>query len=276
MKIPKRLQEEGFRFVLLNGKIPIEKNWQEKNNYKYNDNKLLDHKGNYGILCGKNRLIVIDFDNPRIQEEITPKLPKTFTVKTGTGMLHKYYKTDQPENIKILDQDKNTLADIQGQRKQIVAPGSIHPDTKKPYEIIDDSPIAEISMAKIKAVFLKYSILKKEKAKPFSHYKENDPIIREIKNKIRISDLLRDMGIDTTKNPTNCPMHSSKKGKCLSFNDSMGLWKCFHCDEGGNLFTLLIKVNEWDFSTTKKYLMEKAGINKRQTWENRKRKQVSW
>jgi hypothetical protein len=66
---------------------------------------------------------------------VSIKLPKTLTVKTGTGRLHKYYKTHQPENIKIVDQDKNTFADIQGQRKQIVAPGSMHPDTKKPYEI---------------------------------------------------------------------------------------------------------------------------------------------
>lgn len=260
MKIPKQLQEQGFRFILLNGKIPIEKNWPEENNYKYDDKKILNHKGNYGILCGRNNLIVIDFDNPIIQEEIIPKLPRTFTVRTGTGLLHKYYKTDHPENIKILDQKKNTLADIQGPRKQVVAPGSIHPDTKKPYEIIDDSPIARISIAGIKAAFSKYLIRKKQKVKTPLHLKGKNPVIQEIKNRITISDVLKEMSIDTAKNPTNCPMHTSKNGKCLSFNDSLGLFHCFHCDEGGDLFTLLMKTKKWDFKTTKKYLLEKAGL----------------
>lgn len=262
MEIPKQLQEEKFRFILLNGKIPIEKNWQENNNYKYNDKKLLCHKGNYGVLCGKNNLTVIDFDNPKLQKETTPSLPKTFTVKTGSGLLHKYYKTDKPENIKILDKEKNTLADIQGQKKQVVAPGSTHPDTKKRYQIIDDSPIAKISMAQIKAAFSKH-LQKQQNPKLPSTPKLVDPVIQQIKNKIKISDILTQLGIDTNKNPTNCPMHTSKKGKCLSYNDTLGLWNCFHCDQGGDLFTLLMKAKKWDFKTTKKHLQEKAEIKNR-------------
>lgn len=49
-RIPKQLQKEEFRFVLLgkNSKLPIEEDWQNTNNYRYDDPKLLNHLANGG------------------------------------------------------------------------------------------------------------------------------------------------------------------------------------------------------------------------------------
>ena len=41
-------------------------------------------------------------------------------------------------------------------------------------------------------------------------------------------------------NPTECPFHSSKGGKCFGFTDDT--WHCFHCEEKGNIISL-IKMN---------------------------------
>ena len=64
--IPKQLQKEGIRFVLLKprDKAPFENNWSTFSNYAYDDPKLVEYLekgGNYGILCGSKNLIVIDF-----------------------------------------------------------------------------------------------------------------------------------------------------------------------------------------------------------------------
>lgn len=64
--------------------------------------------------------------------------------------------------------------------------------------------------------------------------------IEKVKSKIKVSDILKEFKINVNKNPTDCPFHASAGGKCLSFNDGKGLWKCFHsgCDKGGDIFHL--------------------------------------
>jgi len=52
---------------------------------------------------------------------------------------------DECKSFKILDEDKNTLVDIQGKGKQVIAPGSIHPNGNR-YEVFEDNEIAKISL----------------------------------------------------------------------------------------------------------------------------------
>ena len=82
MSVPPSLQNMSFRFCLVNGKIPIEKDWQNSNNYPYNHPKLCLHqnRGNYGVLGGYGNLLILDFDNIEAQEESLPQLPPTFSV----------------------------------------------------------------------------------------------------------------------------------------------------------------------------------------------------
>ncbi len=233
IKIPKELQKEGVRFVLLekSGKKPFQKDWQNKK-IKYDDKELLGHLkkgGNYGIIGGgQQQLIVVDFDNERIQEQVCEKLPKTFTVKTGSGMLHKYFISNKCESFKIFDEEMNTLADIQGEGKQVVGPNSIHPNGN-PYKIIDNSEIHYIPYAELKAIMEQYN--KKPKKQNRIEYPKKidieDNFIDELKKAVKMSDILNSFGIDTSKNPTECYFHSSKGGKCLGYNEEVA--HCFHC-----------------------------------------------
>ena len=257
--IPKQLQQEGFKFILLGKgkKIPIEQKWQTEKNYPYNNqllNKHLNYGGNYGVVGGYNNLLVIDFDDQNFQDKYFPLLPPTLTIKTGGGGLHLYYICDDCPSLKILDSEKNTLADIQGRGKQVVGANSTHPNGNK-YEMVQDIPLAKIKLQSLKLLFSEYL---KEKDKPKTKDQKDD-VVEQIKSKVRIPDLLGSYGVDTSKNPTSCPLgHSSKGGKCFSFNDE--LFNCFHCDEAGDVFSLVQKREKCDFVEAKNKLMEEVGI----------------
>ncbi len=119
--IPRQLEKQ--RFILtgsaINEKAPIEKEWQKDNNYMLQDIRFQEHLakgGTYGVLTGINNLIVIDFDNEQVQNEVIEKFPETFTIKTaGKGLLHLYFYTDNTKSWKIVSATKETLADIQGE-----------------------------------------------------------------------------------------------------------------------------------------------------------------
>jgi len=151
MKVEKQLRKEDFKFILLNGKLPIEK-W-DKNYYKYNDLKILEHKENLGLICGSG-LIVIDADTDRLNKLIKEKFPKTFTVKTKNGY-HYYYYCFNFLKKKVLKDKKEHLGEIQSNGSYIVCPGSIHPSGIK-YEVKEDIPIQEIKKEFIDDILKKY------------------------------------------------------------------------------------------------------------------------
>lgn len=260
IKIPKKLQKKEFCFVKLmkKKKKPFEKDWTKKP-YFYSDSELLKHLedgGNYGVMCGFGKLIVVDFDKEEVQKKIIPKLPKTFTIKTGSGLLHKYFLSDNYDNLKILDKDKNSLADVQGLGKQVVGASSIHPNGNK-YEVVDNSEIAFISYAELKALFSPYLEKKEVKTKEEREYPKDD-LLEQVKSKIKIKDLLQSYGINTTKNPTECPFHSSKGGKCLGFEDDYA--HCFHCEGAWNVFSLVKQKDNCNFKEALKKLVDIAGL----------------
>ena len=257
--IPQQLNNNNFRFCLIRtkSKQPKEFSWQERNNYQFDDDKLINHiknGSNYGVVCGYGNLVVLDFDSEQVQNEITPKLPPTFTVKTGSGLLHKYYYCDDPASFKILDEEKNTLVDVQGRGKQVIAPGSIHPNGNT-YEVVDSSDVVSISMSNVKALFGKW-LMKKQ---PETNRVHNDL------DKPSLTSVLSQYGIDTSRNPTQCPWHSSKGGKCFSFSESKGLWHCFHCEEKGDVISFVQKNNNCSFIDACKELNIKLPPPKGQT-----------
>lgn len=272
--IPNELKKEGIRFVLLekSGKKPIQKDWTNKE-ILFDNPELLEHLnkgGNYGVLGGgPKQLIIIDFDNEKVQNEVCEKLPSTFTVKTGSGKLHKYFFSDGSESFKIFDENLNTLADIQAEGKQVVGPNSIHPNGNR-YELIGDVDITFLSYSEIKALLLPYDKkVKKEK----KEYEKPKGIITEdfldtIKSYLSVEDVLQSFGIDTSKNPTECPFHSSKGGKCLGFNRETA--HCFHCDGSWNIFSLVKDYKNCDFKEALQYLSGIAGLE--EEYEKSKRK----
>jgi P4 family phage/plasmid primase-like protien len=264
MAIPEKLQIKGIRFVLLErgGKKPFQMEWQNKV-IEYDSPELLEHLkngGNYGVMGGGlQKLIIIDFDNQELQDKVCPNLLTTFTVKTGTGKLHKYYFTDKVESFKIFDEEMNTLADIQGEGKQVVGAGSIHPNGNR-YEILEDNEISFLSYAEIQALLLPYDKKPKKEKKVYDRPKVEleDDFLDKLKNSLRMEDVLASFGVDTSRNPTGCPVHASKGGKCLGFNDETA--HCFHCDGSWNIFSLVKEVKNCDFKEALDYLANLSGM----------------
>jgi hypothetical protein len=99
---------------------------------------------NVGVLCGKaSGIVVLDIDVKKDGLEdwlsITKDMPKidTFTVRTGGGGLHlyfKYYPLSTTRGIKY--KGKKLSIDVRSDAGQVLGPGSIHPSTQKIYEII--------------------------------------------------------------------------------------------------------------------------------------------
>jgi len=144
IKIPIQLQKEQLRFIPLDGKRPIEKDWVH-NNHKYDDSLILNHikySGNYGVCTGTGNLLVIDVDNPtpEFMAKFYSKMPETFTVKTGKKGYHFYYFTEKPMQSRKIDAG-SVHVDIQGIGKQVVGPNSIHPETGNVYEVIKNKEI---------------------------------------------------------------------------------------------------------------------------------------
>lgn len=274
MQIPEKLQTRGIRFVLIEkgGKRPFQMGWQNKT-IEYDDSELLSHMkngGNYGVMGGgEKNLIIIDFDNEKVQEEVSKKLPDTFTVKTGSGMFHKYFFSDKVESFKIFDEDMNTLADIQGEGKQVVGAGSIHPNGTK-YELVSDEEIAFLPYAEIQALLMPYDKKPKKKKKIYEKPKIDlsDDFLDKVKSSLSMSDVLDSFGVDTSRNPCACPFHSSKGGKCLGFNDDTA--HCFHCDGSWNIFSFTKDMKRCDFKGTLEYLSDLAGLQD-ELEESRKR-----
>jgi len=264
--IPKILQKDEINFVLVekNGKKPFEKNWQKKR-ISYKDNKLLEHLnngGNYGVIGGgKKNLLIVDFDDEKIQQEIIPKLPKTFSVKTGSGLKHLYFFSDKAESFKIFNEEMDTLIDIQGEGKQAIAPGSIHPNGNK-YEVVENIEIANIPYAELKAIIIPYDKKPKKEKKEYIKPKidTTDDFIDLIKSQINFEEVLSSFGIDTSRNPTSCPFHSSKGGKCLGFNKETG--HCFHCENSWNIFSLVKDYKKCNFKEALEYLASLGGFEK--------------
>lgn len=142
--------ENTGRIIGEHGKIACVKDWP---NAATKDPQQIakwwnGHDYNIGIVTGrKNRLFVIDIDNHngvdgslalRAAEKDLGALPDTWTVLTGGGGTHYYFR--YPINHKLSNKsnfkgDKyGPGIDCRGEGGYVVAPPSIHPETGKKYE----------------------------------------------------------------------------------------------------------------------------------------------
>ena len=135
--------DAGYILTPLNGKIPIVKEWIKTEYDPFLSPE--DIKGNFGVVLQDDDVIVdVDPRNfPKGENSLSRLISDlnidkseflTFTVKTGGGGLHLYFK--KPKDFKIrgsLKEYKGIEFKTKGQ--QIVGAGSIHPDTQKAYEV---------------------------------------------------------------------------------------------------------------------------------------------
>lgn len=86
--------------------------------------------------------------------------------------------------------------------------------------------------------------------------------IDEIKTKVDITTLVGQY-VQLKKAGQNykglCPFHSEKTPSFM-VNPKIGIFKCFGCNEGGDIFTFVEKVENVDFVTALKILADKAGV----------------
>jgi len=255
-QIPEALHNRAFRFALIRKgeKGPFEKSWPDKNNYAYDDPKLVRHLeagGNYGVVCGPGGVVVVDVDDPQWNGSIRSALPRTFTVRTGRGGRHFYYivkedgrKTtlyDSATNGKIGDLQCGTLVTGTG-RTLAVGPGSLH-ETGNRYVIENDSLLAELSAhelnKRLQQCGVVFAITKRDRI-PEETVKKNKAH-RQGKQEsrvdtLRIEDVLSLSGFKETKPGVYQgphPIHGSETGQNLTVDTNLNLWHCFRCHTGG-------------------------------------------
>jgi len=127
-------------------KAPQESGWQKWCSAK-RPFRRDDFQGrNAGIACGPaSGVLVLDLDDLDafnvLAEVHQLEIPDTYTVRTGSGKPHFYfqYPDDGREyanmTVKHPLRSKHTVFDMRGLGGQVVAVGSIHPDTGKRYII---------------------------------------------------------------------------------------------------------------------------------------------
>lgn len=282
MEIPEKLRRDEFRFCLVEkynnmqlpekqrGKKPLESDWR-KTAYKWDDAKIKNYLNigyNIGIVCEYGNLVVIDFDNKGFQDELFPLLPDTFRVKSGRGLWHCYYITDVPLpkgfGIYVVENGKkNPLADIRATGNQVICPPSTHKSGNK-YEVVNDVEIHKMPRSELLALLSPYFDDDDLKPKSVKHSNLESDVVEEIKNRVKVSDLISSYGITPNfRKPIRCPMHIGQGEHCFSIKKSDDLWNCFHtnCMKGGDIFTLVMEKESCDFKEALKILADKANIS---------------
>lgn len=126
----------GWIFTPLAGKRPVLDRWQVQHRPTLEQciawaTPGSDRQGNVGIRCGRySGIAVIDIE---ATSPMSPTdYPRTWTVRTGGGGWHLYYRCDRP-----VPNSCGTLArqvDVRGDGGQVVFVGGRHPDTGRLYE----------------------------------------------------------------------------------------------------------------------------------------------
>ncbi len=139
---------------IFTGKEPKISGWQNLNLETHTEDDarrlFVNHKGNYGIVTGVNKLCVVDFDNMEVYHKFAEKFPEiianTVVVKTGKGM-HVYFRVDDGGFTGPARFDGEVLGDCRAKGGQVVCPPSIHIQGKR-YEWINSLKGYEIHIIK--------------------------------------------------------------------------------------------------------------------------------
>lgn len=141
-----RMLAYGFSVGPLAGKIPITQHGLQ--DFTRDRNVIASWKRKYpGCNWGVTQLGVIALDiDPRHGGHVSALNLRpehaTLCVQTGGGGWHLYYRLSGPVRGKVHDIDG---IDVKaGGTGYLVAPGSIHPDTGKPYRLHRDARIADL------------------------------------------------------------------------------------------------------------------------------------
>jgi len=179
----------GFSLITLNGKVPTQPGWQ-KTPHRPSDEVpewLTKHGDNYGV-CLSPEHLVIDVDPRRFQNSEKPLLrllteagisPEKLSemaaiVVTGSGGHHIYLRL--PKGIRVRNEVKGYDGlEFKSQGRQVVGPGSIHPDTGKKYKWhTKGCPIAKIQMAPPALLAIISKRPQDDPQEPYDGFKDDD------------------------------------------------------------------------------------------------------
>ena len=160
------LTEVGYTLIPLRGKIPTLKNWVDTAPGVYGEKELADL--NYGVVLRAGDLVVdVDPRNFPAGDRVLARLIaligplKSYTVRTGGGGLHIYFR--KPADWTVVGGLKEFPGiEFKSAGRQVVGPGSLHPDSGKVYETASGT-ITEIAEAPASLL-----ALIKQSAVPFS------------------------------------------------------------------------------------------------------------
>lgn len=182
LKLAKAAASRGLKVTPLRGKAAFLQDWQKRGS---SDEAQLEEwarefpDANCGIVTAGQEYFAVDVDNLDWFMDSAPRLPKTLVVRTGSGKLHVYFKhveATRRMSMRPVMNPRWTQGSKEPQKQlefpdQCVGPGSVHPDTKRAYEVLSDYPVAacptewiewlgEVSKARAHSQSLKLSPLK--------------------------------------------------------------------------------------------------------------------
>ena len=185
-------------------------------------------QGNYGVVAGEG-LIIVDLDDPALAE----KLPETFTVQSGRGGLHLYYRSDITNNG-MLDIDGKNVGNVQVTRKYVVGAGSIHKNGKQ-YQIKNNHAVEWITRAQLEEAFkdmISWAGIEKFVSTATEEMQHLDALITDI---VPTKGLKRHG--DELQGPH--PLHGSETGQNFCVNTVKNVWCCFRHNSGGGPLTYI-------------------------------------
>lgn len=89
-------------------------------------------------------------------------------------------------------------------------------------------------------------------------------VVDEIKNRLDILEIVSE-GVKLKRSGKSylgfCPFHKNTHTPAFVVFPDSGTWRCFgQCNEGGDVFTYVMKKEGWDFAETIKVLAQRAGV----------------
>lgn len=92
-------------------------------------------------------------------------------------------------------------------------------------------------------------------------------VVEDVKDRIDIVEVIGET-VKLRKSGKNytgfCPFHPNTRTPAFAIFPDNGTWRCFGaCNEGGDIFSFLMKKEGWDFTETLRHLAERAGVELR-------------
>lgn len=126
-------------------KRPTEPNWQQWCERKRPFDRKDFAPDRAGVACGPaSGVLVLDVDDMGkfrewLATNVGEELPATLTVKTGgEGERYHFYFQYPDDGQRYPNRSVKGVFDIRGVGGQVICPGSLHPETRKPYVIVEN------------------------------------------------------------------------------------------------------------------------------------------